>query len=96
MKAPVTLDEFYRMFGTERRCWEYLRRMCWPHGFRCPRCEGRKTHRLRVRGLWQSADCRYQASLTAGTLLHSTRIPQRTWLLAAFFVARHKNGISAL
>ena len=25
MKAPATLDEFYRMFPTERRCWEVLR-----------------------------------------------------------------------
>lgn len=40
MKAPATLDEFYRMFPTERRCWEVLRRVRWPHGFRCPRCEG--------------------------------------------------------
>ena len=66
MKAPATLDEFYRTFPTERRCWEVLRRVRWPDGFRCPRCEGRKAHRLRVRGLWQCASCRYQASLTAG------------------------------
>ena len=63
MKAPATLDEFYRSFPTERRCWEALRRMRWPNGFRCPRCEGRKAHRLRSRGLWQCAACRYPASL---------------------------------
>ena len=96
MKAPVTLDEFYAMFPTERRCWTYLRRVRWPHGFRCPRCEGRKVHRLRTRGLWQCAACRYQASLTAGTPFHGTRVPLRTWFLAMFFVARHKKGISAL
>jgi hypothetical protein len=38
MKAPATLDEFYRSFPTERRCWEALRRLRWPNGFRCPRC----------------------------------------------------------
>ncbi len=96
MKAPATLDEFYRTFPTERRCWEALRRLRWPNGFRCPRCEGRKAHRLRARGLWQCAGCRYQASLTAGTPFHGTRVPLRTWFLAMFFVARHKQGISAL
>lgn len=96
MKAPATLDEFYAMFPSERRCLDYLRRMRWPHGFRCPRCEGRKAHRLRGRGLFQCAACRYQASLTAGTPLHATRVPLRTWFLAMFFVARHKKGISAL
>ena len=96
MKVPATLDEFYAMFPSERRCWAYLQRMRWPRGFRCPRCEGRKAHRLRARGLWQCARCRYQASLTAGTVFHGTRVPLRTWFLAMFFVARHKKGISAL
>lgn len=78
MKLPGTLDEFYRTFPTERRCWEVLRRIRWPDGFRCPRCEGRKTHRLRDRGLWQCASCRYEASVTAGTPFHGTRLPLRT------------------
>ena len=34
MKAPATLDEFYRVFPNERRCWEVLRRLRWPNGFR--------------------------------------------------------------
>jgi transposase-like protein len=96
MKAPATLDEFYEMFPTEHQCWAYLRRIRWPKGFRCPRCEARKAHRLRIRGLWQCSRCRYQVSLTAGTPLHGTRLPLRTWFLAMFFVARHKKGISAL
>ncbi len=31
MKAPATLDEFYRTFPTERRCWEALRRVARGH-----------------------------------------------------------------
>ena len=27
MKVPAALDEFYRTFPTERRCWETLRRV---------------------------------------------------------------------
>ncbi len=96
MKAPATLDEFYRTFPSERRCRDILRRLRWPDGFRCPRCKGREAHRLRARGLWQCAACRYQASLTAGTPFHGTRVPLRTWFLAMFLVARHKRGISAL
>jgi ribosomal protein L37AE/L43A len=96
MKAPATLDEFYRTFPTEQRCWETLRRLRWPDGFRCPRCEGCKAHRLRARGLWQCEACRYQASVTAGTPFHGTRVPLRTWFLAMFFMGRHKQGISAL
>ncbi len=34
--------------------------------------------------------------MTAGTAFHGTRVPLRTGFLAMFFVARHKQGISAL
>ena len=34
--------------------------------------------------------------MTAGTIFHSTRKPLRVWFLGAFFLARHKTGISAL
>lgn len=57
---------------------------------------GRGSHRLRTRRLEQCRHCRYQASPTAGTIFHKTRVPLRTWFLAIFFVARHKKGISAL
>lgn len=95
-QSPATLDQFYHSFPSETRCWRQLRRVRWPRGFRCPRCRHRRAHRLRGRGLWQCARCRYQASLIAGTLFQSTRVPLRTWFLAIFFVSRHKKGISAL
>lgn len=96
MRSPATLHEFYRRFPTERRCWQALGRMRWPDGFRCPRCDGCKAHRLRARDLWQCVACRYQTSLTAGTPFHGTRVPLRTWFLAMFFMGCHKQGISAL
>ncbi len=34
--------------------------------------------------------------MTAGTVLHGTRVGLRIWFLAFFFVGRHKKGISAL
>jgi hypothetical protein len=39
---------------------------------------------------------RYQASVTAGTIFHKTRVPLRTWFLAIFFLGRHKKGIPVL
>lgn len=96
MPFPMTLQAFYETFPDEASCWRWLRRMRWPRGFRCPRCGGRESSWLWRRRLEQCQRCRYQASLTAGTVLHNTRVPLRTWLLAVFFVARHKQSISAL
>ena len=87
---PKTLLAFQEQFPDDDACWQTLHRMRWPHGFRCPRCGHRKSCSLARRGLEQCQRCRYQASVTAGTIFHKTRVPLRAWLLAIFFVARHK------
>src|SRR4051812_46530645 len=43
----------------------------------------------------QCAACARQVSVTAGTVLHGSHLGLRTWFLAAWLVATHKNGISA-
>src|ERR1700754_3604795 len=40
--------------------------------------------------------CGGLTSVTAGTMMHRTHLPLRTWFLAAHLVATHSNGISAL
>lgn len=39
--------------------------------------------------------CGHQTSVTAGTVMHGTRTPLRTWFWAAYLVATHHPGISA-
>lgn len=41
-------------------------------------------------------ECRYQATVTAGTIFEKTRTPLRTWFAAAWFITSQKNGVSAL
>jgi len=96
MRFPRTLIEFQDQFPDDAHCWAYLRRARWPHGFECPRCGGRGSHFLANRWLEQCRSCRYQSSVTAGTVFHGTRVSLRVWFLGVFFLARHKKGISAL
>jgi hypothetical protein len=56
-------------------------------------------HYLVVRGtrkVYQCGDCRFQTSLTAGTLMEHTKLPLTTWFLAIHLVSHAKTGISAL
>jgi hypothetical protein len=96
MEFPRTLLEFQTQFPDDATCLAYLRRARWPDGFVCPCCGGQGSHFLASRGLEQCRECRYQSSVTAGTVFHGTRVPLRVWFLGVFFVARHKQGISAL
>jgi transposase-like protein len=40
--------------------------------------------------------CRYQVSLTAGTILHNTKTPLTVWFWAAYLMTTDKRGLSAL
>jgi transposase-like protein len=68
----------------------------WPGGFLCPRCEGADALELPSRALWRCASCGLDTSLTAGTVLHKTRTPLTHWFWAAYLVATHTPGLSAV
>ena len=62
----------------------------------CPRCGHRQAYELDSLRLWQCASCRYQASVTAGTILHRTKAPLTVWFWAAYLMTTDKRGLSAL
>lgn len=93
---PRTLAQFYRRFPDDAACLRYLVETRWPEGFRCPACGSSDVGFLSTRRLWQCRACRHQTSVTAGTILHRTRLPLTTWFTAAYLVASLKPGISAL
>src|SRR3546814_7060331 len=54
----------------------------WPDGFRCRHCGVAEAFELPRRGLWQCKGCGRQTSVTAGTVLHRTRLPLTVWFWA--------------
>src|SRR5207344_82008 len=45
---------------------------------------------------WECADCARQTSVTAGTVMHASKLPLTVWFWAAYPMATHSNGIAAL
>ncbi len=97
-QAGISLPEFFERYGTEKQCEAAVMALRWPCGFRCPRCST-AAHYVVGRGarkLLQCQACRHQTSLTAGTLMDSTKLPLRTWFLAMFLISQDKTGLSSL
>jgi transposase-like protein len=92
---PRSLAEFEDWFDTDQACREYLFRLRWPEGFRCPRCNGRQFWPVRS-VLMQCQACGHQTSVTAGTIFQDTRKPLADWFRAMYWLASQKNGASAL
>jgi len=93
---PKTLREFQSKFASDEACQQYLAECRWPDGFICPRCGFRRAYELVRQSRRQCAGCRYQVSLTAGTILHNTKTPLTVWFWAAYLMTTDKRGISAL
>ena len=93
---PKTLRQFQSDFSTEEACEKYLAACRWSEGFFCPRCGNRRAYDLVNQRLWQCTGCRHQVSLTAGTVLHRTKIPLTQWFWAAYLMTTDKRGVSAL
>lgn len=84
-----------RRFSTEEACREYLFRLRWPSGFRCPGC-GHEKAWTRSDGLFECATCGHKTSIKAGTIFERSRKPLVLWFRAIWWVSSQKNGASAL
>lgn len=92
---PRNIKEFESRFNSEEACREYLFRLRWPDGFRCPRCGAAKAWPFRSTRL-ACGGCGHQTSVTAGTVFQDTRTPLVEWFRAIWCVTSQKNGASAL
>jgi transposase-like protein len=91
---PRTMMEFDDRFSSEDACRDYLMRIRWPDGFRCPSC-GADRYWPVSGHLLECRSCGRQTSLTAGTVMHGTRKPLRMWFMAMWWICTQKTGGSA-
>jgi hypothetical protein len=94
---PHSLLEFQQRFPDERACADYLIETRWPEGFVCPDCGSSKAWALATKAfVHECARCHKQTSVTAGTLMHGSKLSLTVWFWAAYLMATHSNGLSAL
>jgi transposase-like protein len=93
----MNLPDLIEQFRSEDKCREYLEDLRWPNGVNCPRCGDRSVSKIQKRNQWEcnGASCRYQFSVTAGTVFHDSHLPLWKWFLAIYLIGESKKGISA-
>jgi transposase-like protein len=93
---PKTILEFAAKFHNDEVCLKYLIENRWPDGFVCPACHHSGGWWLEKQRRFECPECHRQVSPLAGTLLHRTHLPIHRWFWAAYLVATHTPGISAV
>jgi predicted RNA-binding Zn-ribbon protein involved in translation (DUF1610 family) len=96
---PTSLPEFQRAFPDDAACARYLEHLRWPGGFACPKCGAADVpYRLPARQtvVLRSRHCRSDTSLTAGTVMHKSRMALPVWFWGAYLMTTQTPGISAV
>ncbi|MGH8092112.1 MAG: IS1595 family transposase [Chthoniobacterales bacterium] len=95
-KAEMNLPKLIAEFGSDDKCRERLVSLRWPDGVACPRCQSKSVSQVIERDQYDCNACRYQFSVTSGTIFHDTHLPLSKWFLAIYFMTESKKGMSAL
>jgi transposase-like protein len=102
----MNLIDVTKSLGTEDQCLDFLERMRWPNGIRCPLCGADKISRITRKTVSKNKrdrfyaclepTCNHRFSATAGTVFHRSHLPLTKWFMATAIVMDAKKGVSAL
>lgn len=95
LPVPENLIDFMAVYGTDAACRAALARARWPGGFCCPRCGHGRGYPLAERIEIECAACGHQASPTAGTLLHGTKLELHKLFLLLYLLVAEKDGANS-
>lgn len=91
----LDLCKLIEQFGSEEKCRKYLEALRWDGTVLCPRCMSDKISRIYDRDQFDCDACRYQFSVTAGTMFADSHLPLWKWFLATYLICESKKGMSA-
>jgi len=95
-KPEVNLMTLIEQFADDDNCRRRLVELRWPDGVECPRCKSKGVSNVTGRDQYDCNACRYQFSVTSGTIFHDTHLPLAKWFIAIYLMTESKKGISAL
>ena len=96
-QESMNLIEFQQRFTSQASCQHHLFAMKWPGGYKCDTCGHNECYvtTTRTLKLYECKQCRYQSTVTVGTVMEKTRTDLPKWFLAIYLVAHDKRGVSA-
>ncbi|MBB6677891.1 transposase [Cohnella lubricantis] len=91
----MSFDSFCRLYDNEHACAEQMYQDKWPEGFRCPVCRHTQASVIRTRRLplYECRKCRYQASLTTGTVMEKSKTPLVKWFRAIYLLSHGATAV---
>ena len=105
MKAPgkshlqgLTLVQLMDLFPSEDSAREWFETARWPEGRRCPHCQSERTKVVKSGKPmpYHCTDCREYFSVKTGTVMQSSKLPLRKWVIGIYLMSTSLKGVSSM
>ncbi|MFY9978591.1 MAG: IS1595 family transposase [Candidatus Sulfotelmatobacter sp.] len=93
--APVNPNTLVGKYSTDDHCREALTHLRWPDGVKCLKCNGEHVAPVLDRKVYVCYSCKYQFSVTVGTIFHDSHLPLTKWFLVTYLMTESRKGMSA-
>ena len=98
-REGLSIFELVEMFPDEDSARKWFETIRWADGERtCPRCEGTRTSPVKSgkpMPYW-CTDCRKYFSVKVGTIMESSNLPLRKWVMALYLLNVNLKGVSSM
>jgi transposase-like protein len=82
-------------YSTDEHCREALTHLRWPDGVKCLKCNSDNVAPVLDRKVYVCYSCKYQFSVTVGTIFHDSHLALTKWFLVTYLITESRKGISA-
>jgi len=105
MKAPgkshrqgLTLLQLMDLFPSEDSAREWFETARWPDGRRCPHCQSERPKVVKSGKPmpYHCTDCREYFSVKTGTVMQSSKLPLRKWVIGIYLMSTSLKGVSSM
>ena len=91
----MNLLSFHKTFPDESACENFLKTKREESGIICSKCGCEHHYWKSYRKQWQCKKCDHRTSLTAGTVMHNSKLPLLYWFVAIHLLTSTKKSFSA-
>ena len=97
-RTGLSLDQLYAKFSTESVARAWFEQVRWPNGRACPRCGNMETTEAKNGGTmpYHCSPCRRYFSVKTGTVMQSSKLPIRTWIIVMYLMSTSLKGVASM
>ena len=97
-RKGITLLNLFEMFPTEEKAKLWFEKLYWDGEVKCPRCNNKKINKLKeTRSMpYSCGKCQKSFSIRTGTILQSSKVSLRKWVIAIYLMTTSLKGISSM